>query len=223
MEKSDKVKEEIVYYAQRLIKDGLVTGPGGNISARYENIMFISPSGFSFDDAKPEDYVGVDIDSGQIVEGTNRPSSEVLMHLGCYRKRADIQAIVHIHPPLATGIISAGMNLKPMYPDFYIYLGSNIPHIDYVTVTTPRLAKAVEKVIGSANVVLMRNHGALTVGSNLPQAYYRAQIIEEGAKVLLAALTVGKPRYLTEDEMRELDNLSSEKYRRELLESMKHL
>ena len=90
-----------------------------------------------------------------------------------------------------------------------------------MTVTTPELAKAVEDVIGDANAVLLRNHGALTVGATLKQAYYRTQTIEEGARILFTALQAGTPRYLSADEIEELKHLGSEQYRQQLLESMK--
>lgn len=220
MSEARKIRRELVYYARKIMAEGLVAGPGGNLSARAGDVMYISPSGYSFEEAEERDYVGVDVPSGRIVEGDQRPSSEVLMHLACYRKRADIRALVHTHPPITVGLISAGVDLKPMYPDFYVFLGEHIPHLDYVTVTTPKLAKAVEDVIGEANAVLLRNHGVLTVGANLKQAYYRTQTVEEGAKILSTALQVGAPRYLSREEIEELKHLGSEQYRQQLLEKM---
>jgi len=222
MSEAYELRSELVHYARKIMAEGLVAGPGGNLSARAGDVMYISPSGYSFEEAEAEDYVGVDIPSGQIEEGDKRPSSEVLMHLACYRKRPDMRALVHTHPPITVGLISAGIDLRPMYPDFYVFLGDRVPHLDYVTVTTPKLAKAVENVIGDANAVLLRNHGALTIGATLKQAYYRTQTVEEGAKILFTALRAGKPRYLSSEEIEELKHLGSEQYRQQLLESMRH-
>ena len=220
MSEAREVRRELVYYARKIMAEGLVAGPGGNLSARAKDVMYISPSGYSFEEAEEDDYVGVDIPSGRIVETDKRPSSEVLMHLACYRKRPDIRALVHTHPPITVGLISAGVDLRPIYPDFYVFLGDPIPHLDYITVTTPELAKAVEEVIGVANAVLLRNHGALTVGATLKQAYYRTQTVEEGAKILFTALQAGRPRYLSRGEIEALKHLGSEQYRQQLLEGM---
>jgi len=93
------ILEELVTTARALVRDGLVRGAGGNVSARDEDLMWISPSGFSFLDAGPEDYPAVSIAKGEVVRGTRRPSSEVLMHLAMYRRRPELRAAIHTHPP----------------------------------------------------------------------------------------------------------------------------
>lgn len=215
-----KVRQELVSYSQMITKKGWVAGPGGNISARWKDIMYLSPSGFAFDDVTPDDFVGIDISNGTIVEGLHRPSSEVLMHLFCYREREDIHAVVHTHPPFALGLISAGVTLKPMFADFVVYLGREIPTLPYITVTTEKLAAAVKEKVKSHNAVLMINHGALTAGTNLKEAYYRADVLEEAARIQWIAMTSGTPRFLSDEECEELKTLSSEKYRQELLRKM---
>lgn len=217
----EKIRSQLVEYGKRLMADGLVSGPGGNLSAREGERIYVSPSGFAFDELAPGDYVGIDIESGEIVDGEHRPTSEFLMHLFCYRKRPDIGAVVHTHPKYTVALTCSGNDLKTIFPDFHIYTNSKVPHIEYVTVTTPEMARAVEAVIDDANAAILRNHGAVTLGSNLKEAYYRMCSLEEGAQIQWMASLVGQPRFLTESECNDLDQLKSEQYRRRLLAEAK--
>jgi L-fuculose-phosphate aldolase len=219
----NEILEDLVLTSKALVEDGLVRGAGGNVSAREGDIMWISPSGFSLKDATPKDYPGVSIARGEIVHGRHRPSSEVLMHLAIYRRRADVEAVIHTHPPIAIALTAAGHDLQPMFADYYVYLGGNVPHIPYVTVTTPELAREVENVVAAVDCygIVLRNHGAITVGTSIKEAYFRTLAIEEQATIQHAALQVGKPSFLSPEECARLDRLSSEAYRRELLARMK--
>ena len=216
-----ELQTELAYYAKRILEGGLVTGAGGNISARHENRMLISPSGFSLEEVAPEQYAEVDIESGEIAPGALRPSSEVLMHLACYRKRPGIRSVIHTHAPYTIALTSSGHDLKPMFADSIIYLGRQVPHLDYITVTTPELAAAVERAIPDCDCIILRNHGVITVGENVKQAFWRACTVEESARIQLLATLVGTPRFLDENEANRLESLASEKYRRQLLAHMK--
>lgn len=213
---------ELVETARQLSQSGLVTGAGGNVSARDGDGMWISPSGFSLEDAGAQHYPLVGIDSGEILQGDYRPSSEVLMHLFIYRKRPDVCAVIHTHPKITIALTSAGHDLKAMYADYYVYLGRNVPHVPYVTVTTPELARVVERAFQPADChgMILRNHGAITVGSSIKEAAFRTYAIEEQATIQWHALQVGQPTFLSDEECQKLDRLSSEEYRRELLANM---
>ena len=217
------ILEELVKTAAELSNSGLVTGAGGNVSARDGARMWISPSGFSLAAASGADYPSVAIASGDIVSGNNRPSSEVLMHLGVYRARPEIGAIIHTHPPTAIALTAAGHDLRPMFADYYVYLGANVPHLDYITVTTPELAEAVTQAFSAQDVVgmILRNHGSITAGASIVEAFYRNLSIEEQATIQWRALQVGQPAFLSEAECARLDGLGSEEYRRQLLAAMK--
>ena len=218
-----EILAELVQTSRALVDDGLVRGAGGNVSAREGDIMWISPSGFSLKDATPLDYPGISITGGDIVRGSNRPSSEVLMHLAIYRRRADVEAAIHTHPPITIALTAAGHDLQPMFADYYVYLGGNVPHIPYVTVTTPELALEVENVVAAVDCygIVLRNHGAISVGTSIKEAYFRTLAIEEQATIQHAALQVGEPCFLAPEECIKLDQLGSEAYRRELLARMK--
>lgn len=214
MDKS--IKKELVMYGKKIVSSGLVAGAGGNISARDGKTIYLSASGMAFDEMTENDYIGVDIDSGEVIDGKGKPTSETALHLTCYRVRADIQAIVHTHSPWAGGVISSGATIKPMFPEFVCDI-DGVAQIDYVVPTTQKLADTVVKVIGENNVILMSNHGVFALGKNLKEAYYRNLIIEDAAKSLVAACIVGEPRFLTEEEIQEIRNLDSTRYRRHVL------
>lgn len=217
------VLNQLIEAARQLSATGLVTGAGGNVSVRDGAGMWISPSGFAFADAVADDYPLVDVDSGEILQGDRRPSSEVLMHLYIYRQRPDVQAVIHTHPRMTISLSSAGHDLRPMFADYYVYLGQDVPHLDYVTVTTPELARAVEAhfVRPSVKGMVLRNHGAITIGASIKEAVYRTESIEEQATIQWQAQLVGDPVFLSDEECRKLDQLGSEDYRRQLLASMK--
>ncbi len=210
------VKKELIKYGNKMVSSGLVAGAGGNISARLGEVVYLSPSGYGLDEMTEESIIGVSIGSGEIVEGALRPTSEVLMHLECYQNRKEIGAVVHTHSPWAGGVISAGVCLKPMFPEFVADLG-DIGYLNYILPTTKKLADAVARQIKNLNVVLMANHGVLTVGRNLKEAYYRSIIIEEAAKSLVAASVVGKPRFLSLEQIEEIRNLETIQYRRQVM------
>ncbi|HJO04986.1 MAG TPA: class II aldolase/adducin family protein [Acidobacteriota bacterium] len=214
---------EMIAAARQLVASGLVTGAGGNVSVREAGLMWISPSGFSLEDAREEHYPCVSVESGEVVSGEHRPSSEVLMHLYVYRARPDVNAVFHAHPKMTIALCSAGHDLRPIYADYYVYLGGNVPHVPYVTVTTPELARVVEDELRAPDCygMVLRNHGTITVGASVKEAAFRTHAMEEQAFIQWHALQVGEPTYLTDEECATLDTLGSEEYRRRLLAEMK--
>lgn len=209
-----KVIEELNKYAHKLVDQGLVVGAGGNLSMRDGSYMYISPSGFDLKEIEPHQWVKVDITTGEI-EGNLRPSSEVLMHLECFRKNEEIQAVLHAHPTYSVGVSSAGKDIPPLFPDFPAMVKS-VGYIDYVIPTTNLLAEKVAELVDK-DVIIMRNHGVLTLGKTMKEAYFFMQLTEESAKVYTISSIFGGPRVLTEQECEDLRNLSAERYRSKLL------
>ena len=203
-------------YAYELVSSGLVVGAGGNLSMRDGDYMYISPSGFDLKEIREEQWVKVHIETGEIV-GELRPSSEVLMHLECFRKRPDIKACLHAHPTFSVAVSPAGKDIPPMFPDFPAMI-HNVGYIDYVIPTTELLANAVAAQGTDANVLVFRNHGVLTVGRTMKEAFFFMQLTEEAAKVYTFSQLLGTPRILNEQECSDLRNLSAERYRANLLE-----
>ncbi len=214
------VRYDLINYGIKIAKSGLVAGAGGNISARDGNVIWMKPSGFAMDDMGPDDLCGMDPVSGKQVSGTSKPTSEVNMHLGIYRIRPDVTAIFHTHSPWASGVISAGVELKPMFAEFVNDLGRT-GTVPYVTPTTQALADAVSKCAAGADTIFMVNHGVLAVGVTMKQAYYRCLVVEDAAKSLVAASVVGKPRFLTQLQVEELMGLEGPKHRVKMMEEGK--
>jgi len=212
-----EVRDKIVEVSRRLYLRGLVAGAGGNVSAyiRDEGVVLITPSGLCKGYLKPEDIVKVDT-SGKALEGALKPTSELSFHLGIYRVREDVNAVVHAHPPVSTGFACAGTPIDyAVLPEVIAMIGE-IRFVGYETPTTRELAdKVAENIIG-VEALLLENHGIITVGSNLEQAYQRAELLEDFAKMILVARLLGGPRRLPDAEVRKIAGLESEKYRLKL-------
>ena len=211
------VREELVEYGVKIAGAGLVAGAGGNISAREDDIIWMKPSGFAMDDMAPDDLCGMDIASGEQVKGTNKPTSEVNMHLEIYRARPDIKAIFHTHSPWASGVISSGVELKPMFAEFVNDLGKT-GTVPYVTPTTQDLADAMAAKARDCDTIFMVNHGVLAVGVTMKQAYYRCLVVEDAAKSLVAACIVGTPSFLTDAQVDDLMALDGPKHRIKMMQ-----
>jgi L-fuculose-phosphate aldolase len=217
MPDAKSIREQLVFYGRKLEEKGLVVGPGGNISARLGDIMYVKASGTAFEDAQPEDYVGVDLKTGEVVDGSRRPSCEVPMHSRLYRVRPDVGAVVHTHPPLSTALASAGVCLPPMFPDFIALLGREVPVSPYVVPAGEAFADAAEKLMTDHPAAMFANHGVVTVGANLREAYFRNVLVENAALVYLTGRMLGGARCLSDEEVGQIDGLSAEAYRRKLL------
>lgn len=212
-----EIKEELVRYGVKIVKAGLVAGAGGNISAREGDIVWMKPSGFAMDEMTADDLCGMDFQTGEQVEGSNKPTSEVNMHLAIYRARSDAVAVFHTHSPWASGVISSGVELKPMFAEFVNDLG-RVGTMPYITPTTQRLADAMGEKAKDYDTIFMVNHGVLAVGLTIKQAYYRCVVVEDAAKSLVAATVVGKPRFFTQKQVEEILSLDAVKHRTRMME-----
>lgn len=214
-----EILKELNLYARKLVSSGLVVGAGGNLSARDGKYMYISPSGYDLQELTEDLWVQVNIETGEILNDL-KPSSEIEMHLECFRRSDDIQAVLHAHPSYSVAVASTGNNIEPMFPDFPAMV-KKIEYIDYVIPTTNLLANAVGEVVQDTQSIVLRNHGVITLGSTMKEAFFYMQITEEAAKVYAIASSIGKPRKLSQAECEDLKNLSSETYRSELLKKKK--
>lgn len=211
-----QIISELNKYAIRLVDSGLVVGAGGNLSVREDDYMYISPSGFDLKEIG-DSWVKVHIETGEVL-GDLRPSSEILMHLECFRRNDEIQVVLHAHPTYSVGVSSAGRDIPPLFPDFPAMVKS-VGYLDYIIPTNHLLANAVGEIINECDVIVMRNHGVLTVGKTLKEAFFLMQLTEESAKVFTISTLFGGPRILTDEECMDLKNLSAEKYRSKLLQA----
>ena len=213
-----EVKKELIAFGIKIAHAGLVAGAGGNISAREKGVVWMKPSGFAMDEMTADDLCGMDLITGRQIEGPHRPTSEVNMHLAIYRRRPDAKAIFHTHSPWASGVISSGAELKPMFAEFVCDLG-RVGTVPYVTPTTQVLADAVAAKSAECDTIFMTNHGIVALGVTMKQAYYRCVVVEDAAKSLVAACIVGKPRFLTQKEIEDLMALDGPRHRVKMMEA----
>jgi L-fuculose-phosphate aldolase len=144
---------------------------------------------------------------GRKLQGDREPSSEMLMHLEVYRRRPDVAAVVHAHPPTATGFAVAGIPLdRAVLAEVLCTLGS-IPIAEYATPSTQELPDAVAKFIKAHDGMLLANHGALTVGADVLGAYYKMETIEHFAKISLVARLLGRENLIAREEVLRLQEL----------------
>ncbi|WP_182187545.1 L-fuculose-phosphate aldolase [Pectinatus frisingensis] len=198
----EKEREDIVYYCQKLIKNGLTKGTGGNISIfnRDKGLIAISPSGMDYFEMKMKDIVILNID-GVVVEGDRKPSSEVEMHRIFYAKRNDIQAVVHAHSTYCTVL---GTNREGLPASSYLiaFAGKDVRCAQYATFGTKDLAEKTFEGMRDRNAVIMANHGLLAGGYNIERAFNIAEEIEFCAKVYVKAKSIGSPVLLDDNEMK---------------------
>ena len=214
----DSIRTELVRYGAKIVQARLVAGAGGNISARDGNIIWMKPSGLALDEMTPADLCGMDLKTGRQVKGKRKPTSEVNMHLAVYRVRPDVNAIFHTHSAWASGVITSGITLRPMFAEFVNDLGRT-GTVPYVTPTTQRLADAIGNKARTCDTIFMVNHGVLAVGANQKQAYFRVVVVEDAAKSLVAACVVGRPKFLTPRQAREILALPAVKHRTKMAEA----
>jgi L-fuculose-phosphate aldolase len=144
---------------------------------------------------------------GKKLAGERNPSSEMQMHLEVYRQRPDANAVVHAHPPTATGFAVAGIPLdRAVLAEVVTTLGS-VPIAEYATPSTSELPEAVRKYVKAHDGMLLANHGALTLGADLFAAYYKMETIEHFAKISLVARLLGGERLLSRQEVDRLQGL----------------
>ena len=210
-------RNELVRYGIKIVQAGLVAGAGGNISCREGDTVWMKPSGFAMDEMSAEDLCGIDLATGHQETGPHKPTSEVNMHLTIYRVRPEVKAVFHTHSPWASGVISGGVELKPMFAEFVNDLG-RVGTVPYITPTTEELAAAVGSLAKDHDTLFLINHGILAVGLTMKQAYFRCLVVEDAGKSMVAAAVVGKPQFLNQHQIDELMSLDAAKHRVDMME-----
>jgi L-fuculose-phosphate aldolase len=204
----ERLRGEIVAVGRRLYARGLVGGGEGNISARLPGgRLLATPSGASKGFLEPEDLVVTDL-SGRAL-GAGRASSELRMHLRIYALRPDVGAVVHAHPPTATGFAIAGRPLDEcVVPEVIATLGQ-VPIVPYATPSTDELPERMTPWIATHDALLLANHGAVTYAPTLAQAIDRMESIEQAARSLLVAHLLGRVNRLSRSEVDRLLSLDA--------------
>lgn len=197
-------RREIVTVCRRLYERGLIAGPDGNVSVRIApDRVLVTPAGMSKVDVESDDLIELTIDGRQL-RGATRASSEVEMHLRLYQRRPDVGAVVHAHPPIATGFSVAGESFSSCVLPEVIFQVGWVPLVPYATPGTRALADAFEPFVAQHDAFLMANHGATTVGPTLTLAHQRMESLEHSARILLTARLLGRVNALNPAEVEAL-------------------
>lgn len=186
-------RREIVEVCRRLYDRGLIAGPDGNVSVRIkEDRILVTPAGLSKVDVRASDLVELQLEHEheKSSKGKGQESSEVEVHFAAYAIRPDIRAVVHAHPPVATGFSVAGETVEhPMLAELKYGVGT-VPLVPYAQPGSRALAELAAESLRSYDVVLLQYHGAVTVGPSLMVAHQRMESLEHAACILLAARQV---------------------------------
>ena len=208
----DKLKEQIIDIGKRIWTRGYVAANDGNISVKINGNEFLTrTTGISKGFMTKEMILTVN-EKGEVLDENPQyePSSEIKMHLAVYQIRKDIGAVVHAHPPFCTSFAVAGKDLDQyILPESIIMLGS-VPVAKYATPSTSAMAKAIQPHIKKTDSILLKNHGALTLGTGLEKAYFRMETLEHYAQILFRASQLGKVNCLTEQQIDELIEIRTE-------------
>ena len=207
MTPESRLRADIVEVGRRMYARGYTASNDGNISVRLgADRLVMTPKSVCKGFMTPDMMCVTDLDGAKL-QGDRNPSSEMLMHLEVYRQRPDVQAVVHAHPPIATGFAVAGIPLdRAVLAEVLTTLGS-IPIAEYATPSTSELPEAVRKYIRAHDGMLLANHGALTVGGDLFAAYYKMETIEHFAHISLVARLLGRENLIAREEVLRLQEL----------------
>lgn len=202
-----QLREAIVEVGRRLYARGYTASNDGNISTRLDDRrLLMTPKSVCKGFMTPDMMVVTDLE-GKKLGGERDPSSEMQMHLEVYRQRSDARAVVHAHPPIATGFAVAGIALdRAVLAEVVTTLGS-VPIAEYATPSTKELPEAVRQYVKAHDGMLLANHGALTMGTDLFSAYYKMETIEHAAHISLVARQLGGERLLSRKEVDRLQGL----------------
>lgn len=192
------LREQLCEYGRRAVELGLVIGTSGNLSVRDGDRVAVTPSGVALDRLTPEMCPVVDTD-GYLLEGELQPSSETPMHLAVYAATG-AQAVVHTHSVFGTVVATTMTELPPVHYNALL-LGGVVKVAEYATYGTEELAANVRAALDGKQAALMANHGGVTVGATLEQAFEATRLLEWLCEVYVRGLSVGKPAILTDEQL----------------------
>jgi len=192
---------------RQLAAQGLIAGRDGNLSVRLgADRVLVTPSGLIKSLLEPADMVEVDLAGRPRKRGTRKPTSELDLHLRILRHRPDVHAVVHAHPPAATGFAVAGEEIPGNLLPELIFVVGPVPLVPFGMPGTPELGRRIVPYIEDPRhqALLLANHGAVTMGRTLDEAWIRMETLEHGARIILAARRIGQPQPLRPDAISAL-------------------
>jgi L-fuculose-phosphate aldolase len=205
-------RKKLVEVCHKVYAKGFVSAYDGNISvATTNNTFLITRSGVCKGDVNEDDILEID-GSGNIISGKGKLTTEFKIHLFAYSRRPEVNAVVHCHPVFATAFAIRGEGLnKNIFPEVILTLGK-VPLCKYATPSTDNLALSMEPFIEYAWAFLFQNHGAVTLGKSLDDAYYKMEKLEHAAKTIFLAKVLGGEKELDPEHIKELISISEQSY-----------
>jgi L-fuculose-phosphate aldolase len=202
-----QLKEQICEIGRRIYNKGFAAANDGNITIRLnDKEVLCTPTMVSKGFMKPDDICKVDHEGKQLA-GKRKRTSEVLLHLAVYKTRPDVNAVVHCHPPHATAFAVAREPIpKCVLPEVEVFLGE-VPMAVYETPGTQKFAETIVPFVKDCNTIILANHGTVTFGPNLENAYFNTEIIDAYCRILILARQLGPINYFTAHQTRELLDL----------------
>ncbi len=204
------LREQICLIGRLMHQREYIDGASGNISVRLNvDHILATPSGLAKGFMTPEQLIVVNMQGERVDEPTKanadlRPTSELLMHLECYRRREDVQGVVHAHPPTCVALTIAGYDFQRcIIPEVVIMVGL-IPTTPYATPASPENRDAISALIHEHDVILLSHHGSLTVGHTVWDAYLRLENLEHNAKILYMAEQIGQVKTIPVHQVEQL-------------------
>ncbi len=199
-----ELRRSVVTFGKWLYRLGFTPGTSGNLSVRIgPDCVLATPTGSSKYLLRPADMVHVDLDGRQLT-GPRKVTSEIGIHLAVYRRRPEVNAVIHAHPPIATGFACAGRALdEPLCSEAIMTLGP-VPLAPYATTGSDELAASLASLIPGHSAILMANHGAVTYGEDLLDAFLKMETVEHFANICLVAHQLGSARPLKEHAIHQL-------------------
>ena len=212
------IAQQLVLVCHRLYERGLVVATDGNVSARLENgHILVTPSATNKGQIRESDLMELAPD-GIPITLAGKPSTETDMHVMIYRRRPDMSAIVHAHPPYATGFAAARIPLPAqVFPEVIVGLGA-IPLAPYATPSTKEVADSLAPFIEHSDAILLSNHGVVTCGKDPEDAYFKMEKVEQAAHITFVARVLGGEKPLTREELEKLRAVSPISYGKEIPE-----
>ena len=202
----EQLKNEITKYGKLAGDKGYTPGISGNISARYGENVVITSSGSANGYLEDSEFSVIDFD-GNYVSGNPKPSSEKFLHLEFYKKRADINYIMHVHSPYLTAFAASGVALEDAISPEIVYCFSKIPLAKYALPGSNELVEKTAIYFEDYDIVLLENHGVIVGGATMKQAYLNLELVEEYAKTIICAKILGGAKILPEDEVKKIYSL----------------
>ena len=188
------VRRDVFLHARKMWEAGLVVASAGNVSRRAgDGLIAITPTSLPYDVMTPEDVVVVDVQTGECLNSSRKPSYELPMHLGVYRGVSRVNAIVHTHSPFVTALSILHRPLPPVIDEMVMYFGGEIAVTEYAFTGTEAVGRNVVKALGDRAGVILANHGNVCVGGDLEQALHVAVVMESTARAYVQALQIGDP------------------------------